>query len=317
MPNLKFFTDLPSVEDLWEAKDVQHLPNGPTTYQENLDRYEIVRGILNAIEQEPESELPTSVRDTAKEVKNDFKRVATEIANTDPADRRSAEAKLEAFAKTVDRHYDDVLTHLRPQLRADVRDMQDRLGKATSLEAQLRQSLAGFKDLHSKVEDLILKVTTGGQAKHFEDEAERQRNAAILWLLAVIGAGLGLAIVVAWLLIETRSIDQSEDTGWEAIGAMLATKALTIGVLSWAVSFCSRNYRSHRHMESMYRQRMAAVNTYVVMASSLEEDDAGRSIVLTELAKAVFASSETGLTPGGTSEKTIIENIIPLTTVRS
>lgn len=154
----------------------------------------------------------------------------------------------------------------------------------------------------------------GRLAEHYEQEASHQASAARNWLYGVALATVSLAAVVVWLIVENHTLPDNAD--WEMIGAMLATKALALGVLSYVVSFCAKNYRSHRHLHATYRQRMSALDTYSLMALSLRDDPDDRRLVLQELAKSVFSPSDTGLTGSGSSEKTVIENMPVFSAVR-
>lgn len=274
-----------------------------------IRRYRAMRGILMAFDAETEEEVPQAAIDASRRALERMRLIAAFLKKSS-GQATYPIGQLKQFADEVRTVAAQVAQEVRPHLRRGIadlasvtRDAQQAYDSATAAEERV-------KELEQRAQVIIDRVGVGRLAGHYETEAKGQAAVAKSWLVGVSVAGGLLVVVVGWLVVET--LIHGGTVRWEQLSAILGTKALAIGVLSYAVSFCSRNYRAHRHMEATYRQRMAALDTYALMASSLADDNAGRAIVLTELAKAVFAGTDTGLTSTGSGDKTLIENTVPI-----
>lgn len=306
------FDDLPTVENLpcasWD--DVPDLPSV-------LERYEIARDLLIGLDAQPPPLIPSDVLSTGqnalREVKNALRQLALQIA--DPANN-THHSTITRFGQQINSVYQNLVRHA-PHIHiagidwvGHLEAARDARAAAEESQARAAEVAASLDALEARAKTLVEQIGVGELAKHYGSEADEQASSARRWLWAVIVSGVLLLAVVVWLFIETHGL--GANPSWEQIARSLASKALAIGVVSYAVTFCSRNFRSHRHLEAVYRQRKASLNTYSAMASALQEDDEGRKVVLAELAKAVFAATDTGMTPSSAGDKTIIENTVPI-----
>jgi hypothetical protein len=277
-----------------------------------IKRYQAIRGVLYAFDDESEYDVSPASIQAATEV---FRLVSSAIAQlkaeqsrTNPNRVMNAKSQLHSAIESGAARLAD---SVRPQLRSDVTDLGQRMLEVSEIEQQARAAKDEFQRLEGRAKEVIDRVGVGRFAMHYEQQAKYQEEAAVRWLRALAVTGVLLVGVVGWLIWEALASGGNPQS-WETIGTMLATKALAIGVLSYAAAFCSKNYRAHRHMESSYQQRIAALDTYALMASSLSEDSESRAIVLTELARSAFAPTDTGLTSPSSGDRMIIDNSAPL-----
>lgn len=298
---------LPRVEDFWGQVEPHAEPwSGPLG--DVSRRYTEARATLLAYDEEPEEAVSASSKANAEQAVQQLAGAVAPFLLGTPDDH---DRSVHILKNAIENASNNVAEHVRPQIRSGVVDIAKIKDRAERAHADASASRAQFADLVRRAEEVIDRVGVGSLAGHYEKQADKQAESARAWLWGVAISGAGLVAVVIWLIIETGL--HSEPLDWPDYAGMFVTKALAIGALSYAVSFCSKNYRAHRHVEITYRQRMAALDTFTVMASSFaqEDDKEGRVIVLTELARAIFAASETGMM-SGSGDRTIIENTLPI-----
>ncbi|MBO0609347.1 hypothetical protein [Myceligenerans salitolerans] len=301
-------SELPPVDDFWDqvepGEEAWSGPLGDVARQ-----YAAARVTLLAYNEEPAEAVSASSKSNAAQA---VQQLASAVAPFALGLRGNHGQHIATLKSAIGNASNTVAQHVRPQIRSGVVDIAKIKDMAERAYADASASRTKFADLVRRAEEVIDRVGVGSLAGHYEKQADKQAESARAWLWGVAVSGAGLVAVVIWLIVETGR--HPEPLDWPDYASMFVTKALAIGALSYAVSFCSKNYRSHRHVEITYRQRMAALDTFTVMASSLaqEDDKEGRVIVLTELARAIFATVETGMTSSGSGDKTIIENTLPI-----
>lgn len=306
--NVDWKNELPPVEAFWGEVEPHEEPwSGPLG--DVARRYAEARATLLAYNEEPEDAVSASSKSAAEQAVRQLVSAVEPFVLGAPNDHERYVTILE---NSIERASNEIAEHLRPQIRSGILDIAKTKDRAERAYADALGASRKFSELVQRAQEVIDRVGVGSLAGHYETQANKQAEAARTWLWGVAISGVGLLAVVVWLIFETGSHPAPLD--WPDYAGMFVTKALAIGALSYAVSFCSKNYRAHRHVEITYRQRMAALDTFTVMASSLaqENDKEGRVIVLTELSRAIFAASETGMTSSGSGDKTIIENTLPI-----
>lgn len=299
------FDDLPDPEALpgsnWDS----------STRDEVVLSYGAARRTLKAFDLEPEVELSratiTRARDLKAGLAEGIGSFVAELEDGDSVSRR--DAAVAHLRRRLSPICDAIGADVRPFIRGEIVDFAAEIRDARESNGRVAEAEARLEALEAKAKEIIERVGVGRLAEHYETEASHQATGAWRWLAGVGVSVLFLAAVVVWLLVSMQGAGSA--LTWETAGIMFLTKALVLGVLSYVVAFCSRNYRSRQHLHAVYRQRMAALDTYSTMALSLRDDPEERKLVLTELARAVFTQAETGLA-GSTGDKTIIENSIPL-----
>lgn len=300
-----------SFEDLPEPDALPGREWGIEGWTMAVGRYAATRRALLALDRELEDELA----DETVRMAQSFKQQLASAVKTfkDDADRVSPLARdgvVTNFISLVSPVAEQVALKVRPMLRSDAVDRLVNAASVADARSRVEEAQSRLDALEEKAKVIIERVGVGRLAAHYEDEGSYQAKAARRWLTAVGVCTALLVLIVIWLIWEASRLSGTPE--WETLAALLASKALALGVLSYATGFCAKNYRSHRHLHATYRQRMAALDTYSLMALSLKDDPEDRRLVLVELARAVFAPSDTGLTPSSQGDKTIIENTVPL-----
>lgn len=142
--------------------------------------------------------------------------------------------------------------------------------------------------------------------KAYEDSATAHENSWKMWLRwvafsAVLAAGGGIAALV---LIRP----ETDATNAEIVSAA-ATELLVIGLLLFFVRLTALQFRVHRHLEAVARNKAAALATFNRIVVGQTEADV-RAVVASALAQAVFTSDETGFIDTTSEQITLVERVV-------
>jgi hypothetical protein len=278
--------------------------------------YVRVRTYLEHAKRVDPDDLPQATRDAIEKASASFRSTVlnlitkAEMADNDQS-RISATTKRNAdqAAATVQQSLGTWLETLRshrPHLIASEFDWTARYETVRAMEAEYDSTLAKVNALHDRLERLGIQVGVGPVQTVYRDHAHAHQVSARQWLWAVVGSVVLTILVGVALLI----FMPPPETTAAAVG-VTATKVVILGSLAFGVSMVVRTYRSHAHLEAVYELRAGALATFTDLHEALQDDSEARAIVLTELAKAVFAPADTGMT-STSGDKTIVENVMPL-----
>ena len=159
----------------------------------------------------------------------------------------------------------------------DVVVMIERLGtEANAVVAEIRQ--------HAAV------AVVSVHAAAFNSLAEEHEKAGDRWLWAtaittiVVGVSMALSLVCKPI---------SDDAKSGTIAQYAITRAALLVLASYAIVWCSRNYRAHRHLAVMNRHRKTALATFETFIDSTTHAET-RNAVLLETTRSIFSSGSTG-----------------------
>ncbi|MBT0995457.1 hypothetical protein KIN34_14310 [Cellulomonas sp. DKR-3] len=201
----------------------------------------------------------------------------------------------------------------RPHIRGDLIDAAARVAEIEELARRAAENEAAVDAVSGRLREFAASVGTGELAKEYADQAKSHRVNAARWAWAV--AVFGAAVVVAGLVLFAGETSPAGDAGsvWLDFAHDALAKVLLVGGLSYGIAFSAKAYRTNTHLAAVYNQKATALRTFPLFAAAVEGDDA-RSLVLAELVRSVFSSADTGVLDGGGSDRTIIENSLPLLT---
>ena len=139
-------------------------------------------------------------------------------------------------------------------------------------------------------------VSTNAQV--FNKEAEDRSNSAASWMTATIwltsitgvAALGGLMLAFYW----------TPGSPAEAIH-FVASKLILLSALTVATVWCARNYRSHKHNETLNRHRAHALMTFKAFVEGTSDVHV-KDAVLVEAAQAAFTGRTTGYESAGSSQ---------------
>jgi hypothetical protein len=102
------------------------------------------------------------------------------------------------------------------------------------------------------------------------------------------------------------SLNLRGGTQWEQFVRDLVIRLFFLGILSYALAFCVRNYRVNKHLEVVNQQKTNALDTYPLLTEAAISDTA-RDLIAAELVRTVFEPGDTGYL-GEDQERTVIDN---------
>ncbi len=167
-----------------------------------------------------------------------------------------------------------------------------------SLTQRVEQILDQTEDASEKVKTLAYEAGIEFHATHFATEAKWSRMASYVWLTAVIL----LAGATAWYAqVElVRAFEQLPDTASNrSIAQFIVVRLIIVFVLTFAVSFCSRNYSASRHNFVVNRHRQNSLSSFQTFKGATTSDDV-RDAVLMEATRSIFAPQSSGYVKGVT-----------------
>lgn len=226
------------------------------------------------------------------------------------------EARLvenEAEQKKARRAYDGTRSRLAGQLEEidleldrlraaqDRERLERRARRADELEAQLadlaplveaQREAAGLSGIADLSEDYTR------QAVGHHDEWKR-------WGWTLVGALLATAAVGIGLFLFNHPSEKTS-TAEGISGAVF--NIFILGLLLYGLRLTSLQFRVHRHLETVARNKAAALSTFNRIVSVASEAEV-RAALATVLAQAVFSSDESGFIDGASDHVTLIERV--------
>lgn len=127
-------------------------------------------------------------------------------------------------------------------------------------------------------------------SKAFNTQAKNHNKAAKVWLFQTY---VSVAITAAVAVFLFFSVPQyTPDSVPEAIQYVFA-KIVLISTLTFTIVWCSKNYKSHKHNETMYEQKRTTLETFEAFYQGSEDQNV-KNVILLQAAYAAFANQQTG-----------------------
>lgn len=131
-------------------------------------------------------------------------------------------------------------------------------------------------------------------SKEHGEQAGKWRKATIA--LCCIAAAATLAFLVAALMYQPPST--------AAAIQYIFAKMLVLSVISYAIFWCSRNYRAHKHNETLNMHRANALRTFKAYVEGTD-DERVRDAILLQAAQAAFTPRSTSFDSTDSEPKTV------------
>lgn len=258
-----------------------------------------------AVEQAERASLNADVydKDKAEERWSEAREALMEFdvrAAEDAAARRRTysdlDSRVTAFnseANELDRQIGSVSEELARLVSSDQAD------RARELEAQLEE-LAPLVDAQREAVGMS---ATADLAEDYAGQADTHATAWKWW-----GAGLLVAVAGAvaggLLLFQQDSVPSGKLTNGAVVE--VARNLVIVGLLIYLVRLAALQFRVHRHLEAVARNKATALSTFNRMVGVASEPEIRNSLA-TVLAQCVFASDETGFVGTDSDHITLIE----------
>lgn len=139
----------------------------------------------------------------------------------------------------------------------------------------------------------------------YTEQADEHGTAWKRWGVALV-ISIAAAIAGGLLLFHEDSVPAGKLTN--GVVVEISRNLLIIGLLIYGVRLTSLQFRVHRHLEAVARNKAAALSTFNRMVVVATEPEIRNSLA-TVLAQSVFNSDETGFVDATGDHVTLIERV--------
>ncbi len=210
---------------------------------------------------------------------------------------KTLQATTEAFEKST--------AEGRTQLRGV-------LGTAKAEAAAVEEMAKEVKGVLKAAKEAGAKVGVVKHATLFSEEAKKHSKAAYIWLgFLVLLAGITVWLACHWLDICMQ--DQVPITLPKAL-QIIVPRLVILSILYWAILWCGRNFKAHRHNYVVNRHRFNALTSFETFVNGAS-DEATKNAVLIQATRSIFAFQPSGfggkepdLAPGGAQIVEIVKS---------
>lgn len=171
------------------------------------------------------------------------------------------------------------------------RELEEQLEELAPLVEAQREA-AGLSGVSELSKDYLEQAMTHGIAW------KRWGGSLVVAMIATVGAGL--------FLFAHDKVSTGEITGPTIVD--LVRNLFVIGLLLYAVRMTSLQFRVHRHLEAVARNKAAALSTFNRIVGVASEKEIRNSLAVV-LAQSVFVSDETGFVDSAQDHITLIERL--------
>ena len=204
---------------------------------------------------------------------------------------------------TVESKYDEVMTNLLlplaftatqdkdyAKMRREVAEFHSGIGKqATEFDEMVAKKGKEVDDFMKGFREKAAELGVTGNAMIFSEHANKHGKRASVWLIFTV-----LAVVVT-LAVALTMLNYSKSPLPEGVDPIqyIIAKLIVLSTLSFAVFWCSRNYRSEKHNETLNMHRANALTTFEAFVAGTG-DERVKDAVLLQAAQAAFTNRPTG-----------------------
>lgn len=193
---------------------------------------------------------------------------------------------------------------------AELRRQHDDLRATLAADRRRQEELrASIRELEPLVEAQRASVTASGSGElsdAYIAQADGHRRSWRAWLITLVCTIVAAGLLGAGVIAVVRPDRDASDA--ELLSA-LALELLAIGLLLYVVRLVAQQFRVHRHLEAVARNKAAALATFSRMVAGQSEPDVRAAIALA-LAQSVFVSIETGFIDSAGEHVTLVDRLV-------
>ncbi len=162
--------------------------------------------------------------------------------------------------------------------------------EAESFSETVQQYLVEAGKALSAVKEQAAEAGVSTNAQIFLQESERHAALSQKWLKGtIVVSAVTLLAAIVFLYI---SFNYKPETTASAI-QYVVSKIILLSIMSFAIFWCSRNYKAQKHNETLNKHRANALMTFRAFVEGAE-DDRVKDAVLLQAAQAAFSHRQTG-----------------------
>jgi hypothetical protein len=173
--------------------------------------------------------------------------------------------------------------------------------EAEKLEKFITEARTDAAKALAAVKEQAAEAGVSTNAQIFIGEAQKHENQASAWLKGtIVTASITLIVAIAFLY--TAFVYHPD--GLSATIQYLVAKLLVLSILFFAVFWCSRQYRSQKHNETLNKHRANALMTFRAFVEGTA-DERVKDAILLQAAQAAFVARPTGFDTPDKEQSTI------------
>lgn len=170
---------------------------------------------------------------------------------------------------------------------------------------ELEARLAELAPLVDAQREAVGITATADLSADYTQQADGQARAWKWWGAALI-VSVAMAIAGGLILFREDSVPKGDLTNGTVVEVV--RNLVIVSLLIYVVRLASLQFRVHRHLEAVARNKSAALSTFNRMVVVATEPEIRNSLA-TVLAQSVFSSDETGFVDAGGDHVTLIERV--------
>lgn len=299
------------------------------SFEEAIPYLERCQAILRRLDAVPIGEMSGALAQSLVELARTFNEICSKIQSFDPAKANAVAESSTLIAEAM--NYENRLQTEAHPAYAYVAFQRthhppdagpvEKLAKSfeSRIDAQIKAATEATAAAKKLVEDLQAMradaaVALGSireraglagvaeNAEFFHIESSRHSQSAYRWLLVICG----LVLVFAYLLYDLSTFTATQTQGKEGAAGLVErdpsvavvlsrslNRLVVLSVISLVFLWVGRNYRSHKHNETLNTHRQNALATFKTFYQS-SPDPSVRDAILLQAAHAAFSQRPTG-----------------------
>jgi hypothetical protein len=269
------------------------------------EKLRAIRDILVAFSEEPDDGLylPTGVESNVINQAGAIQAIVDEMLAFSPGAIDSPRGVHEGIENRVEQLREWFVKEVSPYLRGRQLSTTLSIAEIEAERERIATAAAEIEHLLTKAREQAGEAATGRMSTFHEHRATAYKKQALWNLGGVVVSATALGVLGIIVFVATPPHTNTVASDWQPFIAGLIVRLFFLGLLSYALAFCARNYRVSRHLEVTHEQRRVALDTYPLLIQAIYDDlsDIGgsgapetRNIVTAELARAAFAAIDSG-----------------------
>lgn len=202
---------------------------------------------------------------------------------------------LDQLAAEIRTGRDQITMNTRPYITSPFETVAELTVAASKLLEDAGAAQATHRQMLEQLQRTAAESAAGELAAFYKTEGARHAKISTRFFWGIGAFSLVLAATAILTFLVAPPHLQVSASGTEQVVEFARAALGRIAVLSlvtFAISFCARNYRVNKHLETLNRTRYNALMTAQRFIESAEPDT--RTIIVSELVKAIFGSGDSG-----------------------
>lgn len=201
--------------------------------------------------------------------------------------------ECEDIIRAIKNYHENVIVNLAFPLviiASQSSEREKEIQKAREARLEAENTVSEIETVLKKVQVLSATAGVSANAKVFTEVSTSHRYFTFAWFFATVVV-FGCTIYLAYINYLSIGKYKPESTG-EAIH-YISAKLILLSIMMFALAWCAKNHRSHRHNQTLNGHRANALRTFETFYNGSSDVEVKDTILL-QAANAAFANRSTG-----------------------